>query len=415
MIFGMFTHGGVNGLTRVTREYQAVARCLALALKLSCPEFHVTSLCITCNTTSHPHRDVFNLQGTSNAIIPIVSPSKGGELWIAGSAQEPDRQRAIKVCNDQPRVGYLYPLQEPLMFDPREWHATHRWTGDRMTLVGCSLHGISRLSSRDVQQLKSLGFPLPKGPSSCPTLRLKRFLSKGLTCCQTLPSDLPNDAYFNEQQGRHAEDSPGDGRDSAQRLDQGPAQVENRRAERGPAKGHDGERCVQGDQQAPDKGGNPSSPGASSDRVLQERQLGPDEGALDEALHDQPGATVQDGLPGLRQVRRYGEVVGQAMSYMTWTIRTMEDNPDCHWRLRRFGTWAKNLSEREKENLVQLYNNPENSSGSFAPHSRRATLPSAASSSAGPESQWDHAELIPDETMRKGICMSRVLLERWRS
>ena len=300
----MFTRGGVNGLTRVTREYPALARCLALALKMSCPEFLVTSLCITCNTTSHPHRDVFNLQGTSNAIIPIVLPNKGGELWIAGPAQEPDRQRAIKTCNEQPKVGYLYSLQEPVLFDPREWHATHRWAGDRMMLVGYSLQGISRLSSRDIQQLKSLGFPLPPGPSSCSTLRLKRFLSKDLTCCQLLPSDSPSDAYLNEQQGRHAEDSSGTGRDTAQRLDQGPAQVKDRRAEGGSAEGHDRERCVQGDQQVSDEGSSPGSLGAASDRVLQERQLGPDEGALDEALHDQPGAAVQNGLPGLWQVRQ---------------------------------------------------------------------------------------------------------------
>ena len=167
VIFGMFTHGGVNGLTRVTREYPGVAKCLALAVKTGNPDQEVTSISITCNTKSLPHRDVFNMQERQNLIIPLVRPNHGGELWLAGPFRDGATRRVVKYCNDKPYVGYLYPLNAPMSFDPKQWHATQAWSGDRVMLIGYALQGFSRLDPRDDQHLKGLGFPVPHTTSTC--------------------------------------------------------------------------------------------------------------------------------------------------------------------------------------------------------------------------------------------------------
>ena len=312
VIFGMFTHGGVNGLTRVTREYPAVAKCLALVVKHSCPNQAVTSLCITCNTTSHPHRDIFNLQGVSNAIIPVIQPSKGGELWIAGPAQDHALRRVVKFCNDQPKVGYLYPIDQAFSFDPKVWHATQAWTGDRMVLVGYSLQGVTKLSDRDRQHLQHIGFPLPSSPQKTTEIRLKRFPSKAKTCCYS--KELLEHADLPEHQGGHAADTPGDGGDASELLDQVAAQDPHRGVEGGTTRHHDREGRGEGDQQVPHQGGRAGLDGPAPDSVPQACQQRSVESNAPQVLHGELGSPRQGGLYGVRQARKFAVQRGHCAS-----------------------------------------------------------------------------------------------------
>ena len=312
VMFGTFTHGGVNGLTRVTREYPGVARCLALAVKTWCPGQVVTSICMTCNTKSHPHRDIFNLEQTPNLIIPIIKPKKGGELWISGPAQEPGLRKIAKQCNDKFIGGHLYPLDGPLVFDPKQWHATHTWFGDRTMLIGYSLSGFHKLMVRDVQHLQGLGFPLPvyhpNGHSRL-TSQDSRQRATGLKEChlahlpQCLSSEASttHDAHQLEHQERHAAPASGAGGDSSSSLDEASAEDQDRGVEGGAGPGDDRAGCDQSHQQVQDESRDPGALGPPPDSVLKESELRPVEGSASQVLHGEFGSTVQERLYGLRQ------------------------------------------------------------------------------------------------------------------
>ena len=47
----------------------------------------------------------------------------------------------------------------------------------------------------------------------------------------------------------------------------------------------------------------------------------------------------------------YGEVYAQHSSYRQWCVQTMEEEDDCHWRLKRFATWARNVSTSEAHTI----------------------------------------------------------------
>ena len=312
VIVGTFTHGGVNGLTRVTREYPGVARCLALAVKTWCPGQVVTSICMTCNTKSHPHRDTFNLEQNPNLIIPIIKPKKGGELWIGGPAQAPGLKKMAKQCNDKFIGGHLYPLDNPLVFDPHQWHATHTWYGDRAMLIGYSLSGFRKLTPRDVQYLKSLAFPLPPHSHTSPSRLTSQDSGQsaaGLKDCHlaTHPQGIssetspPHDALQLEHEERHAASASGTGGDTSNSMDEASAEVPHRGVEGGTGSGDDRAGCDQSHQQVQNESRDPGALGPAPDSVLQESEHGSDEGFAPQALYGELGPSVQERFHGLRQ------------------------------------------------------------------------------------------------------------------
>ena len=67
-------------------------------------------------------------------------------------------------------------------------------------------------------------------------------------------------------------------------------------------------------------------------------------------------ATDQDHMGfGKHSHLTFREVLLDMPSYTKWCIETMEEGPECHWRLRRFATWANNVTESEKERLRQAH------------------------------------------------------------
>ena len=79
VLFGMYHHGGTIGTTNITRECPWIARLINQVLLHYYPNMTWTSVTISLNSQTEPHRDKFNLPGSQNMIIPLQKPDQGGE------------------------------------------------------------------------------------------------------------------------------------------------------------------------------------------------------------------------------------------------------------------------------------------------------------------------------------------------
>ncbi|CAE7339420.1 GIP [Symbiodinium natans] len=124
LTFGSFRHGGVQGITRVSKEFPWVTQALTRVLRLTDPQHPFTTVAISCNTSAPPHRDVHNLSGTSNLVVPLNYPSNGGEVWSADKAHPHQREHVVE-CNRQPLVGFSLKTAERASVSDAEWLRQH--------------------------------------------------------------------------------------------------------------------------------------------------------------------------------------------------------------------------------------------------------------------------------------------------
>ena len=83
VVFGMFVHGGVTGVTRVSQACPYITRVLTRVVQLTNPQHESTSAGVSVNKLLQPHRDSRNARETPNLIVPLEHPASGGEIWVA--------------------------------------------------------------------------------------------------------------------------------------------------------------------------------------------------------------------------------------------------------------------------------------------------------------------------------------------
>ena len=158
LMFGSYRHGGIKGITRLSKAYPWLTKVLTQTIRYVDPQHHFTSVGVSCNTQAPPHRDVHNMPGTTNIIVPLSYPVKGGEVWSAKKAQ--GRQKGVALeCAQKQVQGSLQSLKCPTYVCPHTWHATMPWQGDRVILIGFSLKTTEELSASDSEWLHQHGFP----------------------------------------------------------------------------------------------------------------------------------------------------------------------------------------------------------------------------------------------------------------
>ena len=163
LMFGTYMHGGIVGVTRVSLKFPWLTRAIARLMKLSDPQQPFTSIGISCNIKSCPHRDSYNSKQHKNLLIPIAVPKAGGELWIAGQSEQESVNKQFMSCNGERVEGFLQPIHHgPVYVDPHEWHATASWKGDRIIAVGYTLKHAYKLKAKQVGWLKRHGFTFPR-------------------------------------------------------------------------------------------------------------------------------------------------------------------------------------------------------------------------------------------------------------
>ena len=83
-VFGAWTHGGCQGITRLTKKLPRVVQCINNFLTHHAPSgFQHTSFVISRETRASVHRDFHNLAGSSN-FITTFRRHTGGDLWLEG-------------------------------------------------------------------------------------------------------------------------------------------------------------------------------------------------------------------------------------------------------------------------------------------------------------------------------------------
>ena len=162
-LFGMYCHGGITGLTSLTRERPFLTRLLARLVRQELPGLSFTSISLAIDATLKPHRDLANAVDTRSDIMGI-SEFKGGRLWVEDPAGTVKR----RVSTDQVRVGKLLGVcQQAQIFDPRQWHGADKHQGTRATVSAYTARQLHNLDGDLIEVLRNLGLPLPV--SGCPT------------------------------------------------------------------------------------------------------------------------------------------------------------------------------------------------------------------------------------------------------
>ena len=160
VVFGCYMHGGVVGVTQVTRRYPYLTRVVMMVMRSLCDEFQGTSVCVSCNIRSPPHRDSYNLSGSENVVVALIRPCDGGGVWTQLKDEGSSSGQQISVqCGSQEVLGTIQALESPVKLCPQRWHATQPWTGDRLVMIGYSIGSAHKLQMSDRAMLRRYGTP----------------------------------------------------------------------------------------------------------------------------------------------------------------------------------------------------------------------------------------------------------------
>ena len=170
--YGMFTHGGVRGITTATKEQSDFVRYLNGFAKhhLGTKETW-TSISVTKNVSSNLHRDSHNGRGSKNYCVTF-GQDHGGGLWLEAQnpTEEEVNQKNVAWKKDKTGAwipGKYYETNEHFIaFDPFLKHASSTWQGDRWGLVFHTVRQHEEGSEHMKKFLKNCGFPIPRKPTT---------------------------------------------------------------------------------------------------------------------------------------------------------------------------------------------------------------------------------------------------------
>ena len=178
--FGLFTHGGVQGITKLTVEYPHLSRYLNhfASLRLGANATW-TSVSIGKNVNAKVHRDYNHLRGSSNYACSF-GQSQGGGLWLEDrNINEQDTEKTGLVWKRGAGGAWLLPGRTHstdevfFSFDPHLNRATCPWSGDRWSMTFHTTRGITKVGKECCAALKRAGFLLPnlRGVRAAPVTR----------------------------------------------------------------------------------------------------------------------------------------------------------------------------------------------------------------------------------------------------
>ncbi|CAE7491894.1 RIPK2 [Symbiodinium natans] len=158
---GAYVHGGVMGLKKNVKMFKYSTKMMAYWVRTRHPAHRFTSLVLFRNLRTQPHRDSHNDLSSETVVFPI-SKFQNGEVWVEGEPEKEDEVSCMEKIGDKLIKGKLLPVaNRPVTFNPRSWHSTQPWTGDRVVLSAYSIRGSDCLTSEDSDTLRELGFALP--------------------------------------------------------------------------------------------------------------------------------------------------------------------------------------------------------------------------------------------------------------
>ena len=177
--FGLFTHGGVQGITRLTVDRPHLNRYLNAFGRAKIDGGQTwTSVTLTKNVKCGVHRDYNNLKGTTNHTSSFGQTS-GGQLWLEDKELSEEDTKMTGLVWKRGAGGawlpgrFLDTFESFCSFDPHYNHATNPWEGDRWAMTYHTTRGIIKTSKECCNALRRVGFPLPRlrGVQTTPTTR----------------------------------------------------------------------------------------------------------------------------------------------------------------------------------------------------------------------------------------------------
>ena len=169
-VYGAWTHGGMQGVTRSVNMFPMVTRYLNELVKARCndPTFTWTSLVISKDSMAKVHSDSHNLKGSTNVLISF-GDHQGGKLWT----EHPDVPDSEAVFQNDSRgvslKGKVFDTYDtPVHFDPSVKHCVLPYRGTRISITAYTSRGFPKMTNEEIEQLKKLGFRCGKATAAAP-------------------------------------------------------------------------------------------------------------------------------------------------------------------------------------------------------------------------------------------------------
>ena len=159
-VYGAWTHGGMQGVTRSVNVFPMVTRYLNELVRARCndPTFTWTSIVISKDSMTKVHSDSHNLKGSTNVLISF-GDHQGGKLWTE-NPDVPDSEAVFQ--NDGRGVslkGKVFDTYDtPVHFDPSVKHCVLPYRGTRISITAYTSRGFPKMTNEEIEQLKKFGF-----------------------------------------------------------------------------------------------------------------------------------------------------------------------------------------------------------------------------------------------------------------
>ena len=160
LTLGMFSKGGLRGLTRHTKQHINVCRLFNRMIAAICPSLEWSSITLTLDNNCSPHVDKANRPGKS-LLVGLTHHESGG-IWIANGEGQCFAEHGAELL-----AGDVLPTSaRGVLFDAKSLlHSTCEWTGgNRIVLIAYCVGHFAGLSAETSAYLSSLGFVLPLRP-----------------------------------------------------------------------------------------------------------------------------------------------------------------------------------------------------------------------------------------------------------
>ncbi|CAE7231546.1 unnamed protein product [Symbiodinium sp. CCMP2592] len=160
-IFGYYCHGGIVGITNLTRQRPNLCKLVNAFIRQELPGLTYATFQIAIDATLTPHRDLTNEVSSKSGVIGLTKFT-GGRLWIEDSHGMVKR----RIVGDEIKVGNLLEVsRQAHTFNARQWHGADKHRGVR-GIVTCYTPRCLDKGDIDTHQcLCDLGFNLP--PQQC--------------------------------------------------------------------------------------------------------------------------------------------------------------------------------------------------------------------------------------------------------
>ena len=172
LVLGCYGYGGMCGITRASYDRPAFTKVMCRFLTEQCPEAQFSAIALCRNRRQACHRDICNLRGSLNTIVPITS-FRGGGLWVEGPDDLGGSSDRRVPGSQVLKSGSTHSVFPCLRFDPRRYHEVQDFQGDRLVAIGYTPSGTSCLNDDELCWLREHGFRLSDvtEPSIDPELR----------------------------------------------------------------------------------------------------------------------------------------------------------------------------------------------------------------------------------------------------